>query len=88
MYSFFMSNKAWDRSTEFSANPLGEGNTDRLIKNLGLKVGQKFMYIFDYGDEHFFEIEVLSKGLEGSESVEIGIIETKGTPPEQYANYW
>lgn len=88
MFSFYMNNKIWDRTSEFSGNPLGEGTADRLIKNLGLKPGQKFMYVFDYGDEHVFEVEVLSIIREVPEMINPGIIKTTGTPPDQYAGHW
>jgi hypothetical protein len=88
MFSFFMNNKIWDRSSEFSGNPMGEGSANRLLKNLNLKSGHKFLYVFDYGDEHCFQIDVLSISRQISEGIPLGVIATKGTPPQQYAAHW
>jgi len=88
MFSFYMNNKIWDRTSEFSGDPMGGGTASRAIKNLGLKPGQKFMYVFDYGDEHIFEIEVLSIIREIPEKINPGIFQTRGTPPDQYAGRW
>lgn len=59
LYSFFMSNKAWDANTEYS-HPKGEGHSAKKIRISGLKleIKQKFMYLYDYGDELRFEVEL------------------------------
>lgn len=89
MYSFFLDNKFWSRKMEYSANPLGEGNADICIKNLNLKRSQKIAYIFDYGDEHRFEIQVVNIELVDDPSKEkIGIVAQHGKAPEQYENYF
>jgi hypothetical protein len=60
LYSFFMSNKAWDRDSEF-CHPESDGNpaSEAKISSLNLSPKQKFMYIYDYGDEHRFEVELM-----------------------------
>ncbi len=59
LYSFFMSNKAWNRKAEYS-HPRSDGRPADAarIGRLGLKPKQKFLYLFDYGDELKFEVEV------------------------------
>ena len=61
MYSFFMSNKAWDQTSEIAC-PFGESeetSDDITFDDLKLKPKQKFLYLFDYGDNHEFEVEVV-----------------------------
>ncbi|MCQ1528305.1 plasmid pRiA4b ORF-3 family protein [Lutispora saccharofermentans] len=59
LYSFFMSNKPWDAKTEYS-HPQGEGKSAAKARTSGLslRLKQKFMYIYDYGDEYRFEVEL------------------------------
>ncbi|KKM12703.1 hypothetical protein SY88_02210 [Clostridiales bacterium PH28_bin88] len=59
LYSFFMSNKAWDSKTEY-CHPQAEGRSaeNAKIGNLDLAIKQKFMYLYDYGDELKFEVEL------------------------------
>ena len=62
MFSFYLSGKLGDRSTEYSANPLGhhiESNIGQSSKSAGeaqlrdlkLSIGLSFWYLFDYGEE-------------------------------------
>ena len=85
MYSFFMDNKFRRSNEEYSANPFGNGNTDINVKSLRLRKNQKFGYLFDYGDNHEFEIKVVSvKTTEKARHVPNFVC--FGTPPEQYRN--
>ena len=58
--------------------------SETLIGQFAWKVGQKFVYLFDFGDEWIFNIQV----MEINSEEEIGkfpqAIEFKGTPPPQY----
>jgi hypothetical protein len=64
LHSFFMSNRAWDSNSEFSS-PGGDlddacGFTDKVkLSVFRLTKGNKFLYIFDYGDDWRFQIKVL-----------------------------
>ena len=64
LHSFFMSNRAWDKDTEYVC-PYGEldgapGFTDKVkLSKFHLAKGAKFLYLFDYGDEWHFQINVL-----------------------------
>lgn len=60
LYAFFMSNKAWDSSSEFS-DPQADGPNAKKAKigSLDLPLKKKFLYIYDFGDEHRFEIELV-----------------------------
>ena len=64
MHSFFMNNRAWDADAEYMC-PVGELDGARGYSNkvklsmFRLGKGDKFLYIFDYGDEWRFQIKVL-----------------------------
>jgi len=66
LHSFFMSNRAWDQDSEYAC-PGGDleedgvcGSSDKVkLSSFRLSKGDKFLYIFDYGDDWRFQIKVL-----------------------------
>lgn len=90
LYSFFMSNRAWDRVTEY-ASPHAEEearNAGRArIGDLGLKPKQKFLYLFDYGDCHEFEVEVVGVNPDAPAGRYPRLVESRGEAPEQYPDW-
>ena len=64
MHAFFMNNRAWDREAEFVC-PGGDldsarGFSDKVkLSKFNLRKGDKFLYIFDFGDEWRFQIRIL-----------------------------
>ncbi|MCL1790321.1 MAG: plasmid pRiA4b ORF-3 family protein [Peptococcaceae bacterium] len=64
MHSFFMNGRAWDSDSEYVC-PGGEldgarGFTNKVkLSMFHFNKGDKFLYIFDYGDEWQFQIKVL-----------------------------
>lgn len=86
LYSFFMSGRAWDEGTEY-ASPHADGpSAARIkIKALTLRMKQKFLYLFDYGDEHRFEVQLVDVNPDAPQDVRYPrILETHGKPPRQY----
>jgi hypothetical protein len=64
LHSFFMSNRAWDSDAEYvcpGSEPDGaRGFSDKVkLSSFRLSKGDKFLYIFDYGDDWRFQIKVL-----------------------------
>jgi hypothetical protein len=56
------------------------------IESLNLEPKQKFLYLFDYGDEWGFEVEFLKEGT--SEQAHYPrIIDSRGEAPKQYPDY-
>lgn len=56
------------------------------MESLNLKPKQKFLYLFDYGDEWRFEVEFLKE--ETSEKTHYPcIVDSRGEAPEQYSDY-
>ena len=64
LHSFFMNNRAWDGDAEYAC-PGGDmdgvrGSSDKVrLSKFRLRKGDKFLYIFDYGDDWRFQIKVL-----------------------------
>jgi hypothetical protein len=46
---------------------------------------QKFLYLFDYGDEHRFEVQLVEVNPDAPRDVRYPrVLETHGKPPRQY----
>jgi hypothetical protein len=88
MYSFFMDGKPWSKN-EFKCPFDDEGVcADEVeIGELELIEKQRFLYIFDYGDDWRFNIEVFEIQNDDIEEFQGKIIESKGEPPKQYPHY-
>lgn len=56
------------------------------IESLNLKPKQKFLYLFDYGDEWQFEVEFLKEGSSVKTRYR-RIIDSRGEAPQQYEDY-
>lgn len=93
MYSFFFDNIPYSKSRGMeyccSMEPdLFSGErpnpTSTKLRDLNLKEGQRFLFIFDFGDDQQFGIEVegLSKTVSGKKYPLI--LEEKGRAPKQY----
>jgi hypothetical protein len=88
LYSFFMSGRAWDETTEY-ASPYGEGPSAARVKigDLGLRMKQKFLYLYDYGDEHRFEVQLVGINPEAPKGRYPRIVESHGKAPRQYGGW-
>ena len=62
----------------------GNDASKATIESLGLKEGQIFFYVFDFGDEWWHEITVEKTGEVADDGDYPRIIERKGESPEQY----
>ncbi|NTW97358.1 MAG: plasmid pRiA4b ORF-3 family protein [Oscillochloris sp.] len=61
LYSFYMGKRPYDAKTEIGA-PSSQNRRRADILTLGdlnLRAKQKFLYLFDFGDDHLFDIQVL-----------------------------
>ena len=86
LYSFFLSGKAWDKNTEY-ASPYAEQGRSSVkagLGSLGLRSGQRFLYLFDYGDQLEHEVEVLGSDDCGDGVRYPHIVEAHGEAPPQY----
>jgi hypothetical protein len=57
------------------------------ITSLGLKVHRKFLYYFDYGDSHEFDVQVLRIDPSAPPGKYPRIVARQGQPPPQYPDY-
>ncbi len=85
LYSFFMSGRVWDRATEIQGNPLGEGAAaETALAEVALEAGASFAYLFDYGDELRYRIDVVDAAPAEAGTVYPRLVESEGDPPPQY----
>jgi hypothetical protein len=89
LYSFYMSNRAWDEMTEYSS-PYAKGPSAGGVKirDLTLRMKQRFLYLFDYGDEHRFEVQLVDVDPGASKEEEYPrIVESHGEDLVQYGGW-
>ncbi len=94
MYSFFMDNVPFSRDAkmEYSSNPeslleidgVMRKSTKTKLVQIDLKIGQKFVFIFDFGDKHRFRITVKGFSEEKECDKYPKILKKQGKAPEQY----
>ena len=85
LHAFFMNNRAWDPSHAYYSQEFEESDNftcDHKLSDFNLKKDSKFVYIFDFGDEHRFNIKVLR--CEDENITQPQIIKVFGKSPEQY----
>lgn len=87
LYSFYMNGVLYDRHFAFAC-PYEDDNppwTDEAnIGELGLVKNHKFLYHFDYGDSHEFEIEVVGIQAQAEDVTYPRVVDQKGEAPSQY----
>ena len=58
------------------------------IESLNLYKGERFLYLFDFGDEWEFNLELMETDGEAPVPLKPMIIESKGKSPQQYRGGW
>jgi hypothetical protein len=90
LYAFFMNGVAWDDLYRFSS-PMEDDNPpfteEAILGELGLVLRHKFLYLFDYGDGHEFEVQVVAVRPQPEPGAYPRIVERVGQPPEQYRSW-
>ncbi len=87
-HAFFMDNRAWSHeSCYFSSKIQPDDPTTRKcrLEKLGLAKGDKFKYLFDFGDEWVFQCKVLQ--VLGEATSQPVVVRSVGEAPEQYPDY-
>lgn len=87
-YSFFMSNKPYDKESEYTSPGLDIHGTSRLatrirIDSLALHPGQRFLYFFDYGDEWWHEVELIGVTEKVTRGSYPRVVKRQGKSPPQ-----
>jgi tetratricopeptide (TPR) repeat protein len=90
-YSFFMSNKPYDKENEYTSPGLDTHGTSRLatrirIDSLALHPGQKVLYLFDYGDEWWHEVELIGVIEKVPRGNYPRVVKRQGKSPPQYSS--
>ena len=91
-YSFFLSNKPYDKDTEFTSLVSDTGGNTKLatrirIDSLALYGGPKFLYLFDYGDEWWHDIELLSVTQRVTRASYPRMVKKQGESPLQHPRH-
>jgi hypothetical protein len=87
LYAFWLSGRIWDGGESaymapFELDP-AEKSTEERIDRLGLELGQRIAYVFDFGDEWHVELRV--EAIAPAEPGEYPrILASRGDPPPQY----
>ncbi|MDF0728241.1 plasmid pRiA4b ORF-3 family protein [Cytobacillus sp. S13-E01] len=92
LYSFFMDGKKWSNDCITSPHDFDEHPKSNKVQigGLGLVSGQRFLYLYDFGDEWSFIVEMDSIRETVSEPFQPYVKESKGKAPDQYGEeeYW
>lgn len=85
LHAFFLDNRTWSHKRAYFSEKsnIGEQLTKNCtLKKAGFKPGDKFKYVFDFGDEWVFQCRVL-RYIEEATDIPC-IVRSVGEPPEQY----
>ncbi len=82
---FFLDNKAWSEGGYYAGYMEEDRSSCDYTLSQVLEEGQKFLYIFDFGDEWRFQCRVL--GIKEEICEEPSVVRSVGEPPEQYPDY-
>jgi len=88
-YSFFLSNKPFDKESEYTAPGFDTGGTSKLasrirIDSVELYGGPRFLYLFDYGDEWWHDVELVSITQRVTRTNYPRVVKKQGKSPPQY----
>ena len=88
LYAFWLSGNLWDDPDSqymapFELDP-DEQSTAERIERLGLSVGQRVAYLFDFGDEWHVDLTVTSIG-DADAGEYPRLLASSGDAPAQYA---
>ncbi len=88
LYSFYMNGKLHDQRYAFACpyeDDRPPWTDEAVLGELGLTAGHKFLYYFDYGDCHQFEVEVVGIYPQAQAGVTYPrVVASRGQAPEQY----
>ncbi len=85
LYAFYLNGEKYDQRFEFGVSDDSPCYThEGVIGELGLVVGHKFLYYFDFGDSHEFEVKVTGTTAKASAEKYPRVVESKGKAPKQY----
>jgi hypothetical protein len=89
LYSFFLSGEVGDQASEIGS-PWSDTSlhTHQVqIDRLDLQPGQRFLYFFDYGDSHEFDVQLLTINPAAAPGQYPRLVGKQGQAPPQYPDY-
>jgi len=91
-YSFFLSNKPYDMESAYHSQGQDADETGKLatrirIDSIALYGGPKFLYLFDYGDEWWHEVDLLSITERVTRASYPKVVKKQGKSPPQYPKH-
>ena len=87
-HAFFMDNRVFSQMHAYYMRGIDDGfpcTDETALAEAGLRAGQQFKYLFDFGDEWLFQCKILKELDQITDSPKI--IRWKGDPPEQYPDW-
>ena len=87
-HAFFLDNRYWSSVQAYYSDYMDDAeeySSDVTLRQLQLKKGDKFKYLFDFGDEWRFQCKVLRE-LEERTDIP-GVVRTVGEAPAQYPDW-
>ena len=91
-YSFFLSNKPYETESAYHSQGQDADETRKLatrirIDSIALYGGPKFLYLFDYGDEWWHEVDLLSVTQRVTRASYPKVVKKQGKSPPQYPKH-
>jgi len=91
-YSFFLSNKPYDKESEYTSPSPDTDGTNKLatrirIDSIALYGGPNILYLFDYGDEWWHEVELISVTEKVTRASYPRMVKKQGKSPPQYPKH-
>ncbi|MCG2782717.1 MAG: plasmid pRiA4b ORF-3 family protein [Candidatus Altiarchaeales archaeon] len=96
LYSFYLDNKPYSKNKkmEYSCDPRPDpldgkvpNSSSIKLRELNLRKNQRFLFVFDFGDDHHVGIKVEGFGEIQKGKKYPSILEEKGKAPGQYPDY-
>jgi len=90
LYSFYLNGQLYDERYAFACpheDDKPRSTDEAIIGELGLVVKHKFLYYFDYGDSHQFEVEVVDIRPQAKAAKYPRVVEKHGKAPAQYGRW-
>jgi Plasmid pRiA4b ORF-3-like protein len=92
MFAFYPKGKESNASGDFYVSEpglLGEGKAVDMftLGQMSLYVGQKMLYVFDFGDNWQFKIDVLGIDHNAKPKKDYELLKSTGKPPKQYGRW-
>jgi hypothetical protein len=88
LHAFFLSGRAWDKDTEYGHGDARYSSAISIGK-LQLRMKQRFLYLFDFGDQHEFDVQLSETSPEPPRDARSRprIVEKHDEMPPQYPDW-